>query len=241
MNYMLEASLQKAKKYEEAALDCSILYLTESGKYNEALALVEQNNYDKSPEILIAAAQCYNNTNRPLRALEIFCQAERKGWLLPEVLIGKGRTLFKLREYELAKQTFEQYEKIYSKNRTASLWILRCQAHMALEKDPSQVKTITVSTTSDPIDVKYDWYQNQKAVSMTLFLSNLTPDQIEIKFLEKSLEITANSSIHYHRIFNLCKEIIPQESKYDLSSKKIEFRMIKKVPDITWKTLESTP
>lgn len=241
MNDMLEGSSEKLKKYEEAGLDCSILYLTEIGKHNEALTLIEQTHFDKSPEILLATARCYVGIEKNHKALEILCHAEKRGWLLPEIISMKGRILFKLSEFEQARKTFELYEKIYSRNKNTSLWLLRCDAHISLENDPSQAKTITVSNQISDAKIEHDWYQSPTNISLTLFISHLTKDQINIVFHEKSIDVTVKSRIYYHQIFNLLNEIIPAESKYEVTEKKIEIKMTKAVPNISWKALEAKP
>lgn len=241
MNEIIESSSKAQKKYEDAGRDCSILYLTEIGKHNEALSLIEQTQFDKSPEILLSTARCYVGIEKNHKALEILCHAEKKGWLLPEIISMKGRILFKLSEFEQARKTFELYEKIYTRNKNTSLWLLRCDAHISLENDPSQAKAITVSNQPSDIKIGQDWYQNQTNISLTLFISHLTKDQISVVFQEKSIDVTVKSKNYYHHVFNLLNEIIPSESKFVITEKKVEIKMTKAVPNVTWKTLEAKP
>ncbi|OHT14849.1 CS domain containing protein [Tritrichomonas foetus] len=235
---MFQSSQDKLKKYEDAARDCSILYLAENSKYQEALQLISQTQFDKSPEILIATAACYIGLNKYTKALEILCHAEKLGWLLPDIISMKGRILFRLNKFEQAKMAFETYEKIYSRNKNTSLWLLRCTAHITLEQDPSQARIVTIENHPEQTEVRSDWFQTSTTISMILFISHLTEEQLNVVFNKNSVEVKVNAAIHYHHIFYLSKEIVPEESKIEITPSKVELKMKKALTE-KWKALES--
>ena len=235
---MLKTYNSKLQKYEESARQCSIMYLSDTQHYQEALQLISSGDSEKSPEILISAANCLMGLKKYHKALELLCHAEQKGWLLPDIISTKGRILFWLGEYEQAKSTFESYENIYSRNKNTSLWLLRCAAHITLEQDPSEARIINIDTQPETSDVRSDWYQSNTTVTLTLFVSQLSQEQIDVQFHEKFVEVKIKMpDLNYRHTFNLYKEIVPEESKFEITPSKVEIKM-KKVSQASWKAWE---
>jgi suppressor of G2 allele of SKP1 len=191
--------------------------------------------------MLVCTARCYYFQGRITAALEVLNHADKLGWNIPDVLLLKGRCLYRMYEYERALAVFTEADQMTS-NAYTQTWILRCKAHLEMEANPDNPEKVIIYDPQSSGGVKYDWYQSDTHISLLVFVPNLSRDAVKVEFGEKriDIEITQNGVSSYH--FNLEKEIVPSESRIELSGTKVEIKM-KKAEKGTqgWKLYEAPP
>jgi tetratricopeptide (TPR) repeat protein len=218
-------------RIQDCALECSVQYLVENKQYDEALQLINIARFDSTPEMLVAAATCQLRKAKPdlERALEILCHATKLGWNLPEILLLKGRCLFKAQEYERALAAFREANDIVSDAPTRLL-IVQCEAHLAVEKDPNSKNIIVFGNVQPATAHRYQWYQSTLQITLTVYAQHLEPDQLKVKFSETRVDIEILQKEPSVLKFRIDKPIIPDQSKVTITPSKVEVKMMKAVP-----------
>jgi len=76
---------------------------------------------------------------------------------------------------------------------------------------------------------RYEWYQNQTHVTVTLFVKNVKSEQCNINIQQKSLDISINmgNGNEFALDLDLCDLIIPEQSNIQYLSTKLEIKMKK--------------
>jgi len=89
--------------------------------------------------------------------------------------------------------------------------------------------------------LRYEWYQNQTHVTVTLFLKNVNKEQARIDIKKKSLDVSIdlNGGSEFNLDLDLCDEIIPEQAVIQYLSAKVEIKL-KKANENKWETLEAT-
>jgi suppressor of G2 allele of SKP1 len=231
---------QEAPRVHDDAIECSVQYLVDNNYYAEALQLIAIGKFDSTPDMLVCTARCHYFQGKISAALEVLNHAAKLGWNIPDVLLLKGRCLYRMYEYERALAVFTEADQMIS-NAYTQTWILRCNAHLEMEANPENPDKVLVYDAQNALGVKYDWYQSDTHISLLIFVPNLSRDSLKVDFGEKKVdvEITQNGISDYH--FNLEKEIIPSGSRVELSGAKVEIKM-KKAEKGTqgWKLYEAS-
>lgn len=212
-------------------VECSALFLAENHHYEEALKLLGPYEDNLNPQLVIAAATCYLNTQNPIRGLELLNNAEEKGWLLPEILILKGRCLYSLGEYSTALNSFLEADKIRSDVPTTQ-WIQRCEAHLECEHNPNS-PNIIVYTPTILEKPRHDWYQTAQNVTLSVYIQGLSEQQVKVEFTEKTVTISIQREQKITLSFHLAKSIVPTESSFTITPFKMEVKMRKEIA-IQW-------
>jgi len=110
---------------------------------------------------------------------------------------------------------------------------------------PSSTTTTTPAPTEVPKSLdkrmRYEWYQNQSFVTVTLFVKNAKKEECRIDIKPKSLDVSINlgSGSEFNLDLDLCDSIIPEQSSIQILSTKVEVKL-KKASDNKWETLEAT-
>jgi hypothetical protein len=113
------------------------------------------------------------------------------------------------------------------------LWILRCQAAIAIGQDPDCKHVLTFEPKSSPTasaEWRHDFYHSATHVVLVVYMSNLTAEQVEVLFEPRRVTIRILHKDPVVLPFKLEQPIIPQLSKYVLSATKIEVKMAKAQP-----------
>lgn len=86
---------------------------------------------------------------------------------------------------------------------------------------------------------KYDWYQTEQYVVVTVMIRNLNADNVNIDYGEETADLTCKleNDSDYKLNLKLSKEIIPKESSFKVTSSKVELKM-KKADTVRWASLE---
>ena len=86
---------------------------------------------------------------------------------------------------------------------------------------------------------KYDWYQTELYVVVTVMIRNLNADNVNIDYGEQTADLTCKleNDSEYTLNLKLSNPIIPKESSFKVTSSKVELKM-KKVDTVRWESLE---
>ncbi|XP_018336398.1 protein SGT1 homolog [Agrilus planipennis] len=88
--------------------------------------------------------------------------------------------------------------------------------------------------------LKYDWYQTEATVVITVLEKNVNKDHLQIQFKDDLVSLsfkTVQSDQQVDKKFHLPHKIVPEQCSYKLSAAKIEINL-KKQEGIRWEKLE---
>ncbi|XP_022185868.2 protein SGT1 homolog [Nilaparvata lugens] len=90
--------------------------------------------------------------------------------------------------------------------------------------------------------VKYDWYQTDTHVVITILAKNVKPENISTQFEENKLDVKAKlpDDSLYNLHLDLSNPIVPPQSNFKVLTSKIEIKL-KKLDGIRWLTLQGEP
>uniref|UniRef100_F6YN37 SGT1 homolog, MIS12 kinetochore complex assembly cochaperone n=1 Tax=Monodelphis domestica TaxID=13616 RepID=F6YN37_MONDO len=133
-------------------------------------------------------------------------------------LLRKGIGEYHEKNYDEALQSFTEGHKLDDADKTFDIWIKRCQ---------------------ETQNSKYDWYQTESQVIITLMIKNIQKNNIKVEFSENELSAVVNlpSGEDYNLKLSLLHPIIPEQSTFKILSTKIEIKM-KKSEAVRWEKLE---
>ncbi|XP_029458836.1 protein SGT1 homolog isoform X2 [Rhinatrema bivittatum] len=148
--------------------------------------------------------------------------------------LRKGMAEYHLKDYTAAHQTFSEGQKFDNADSTFSIWIKKCDEN--LNRQQIEVTTPQQTLTSK---VKYDWYQTESQVIITVMIKNLQKNDVNIHFTEKELSalIRLPSGEDYRLNLLLLHPIATEQSTFKVLSTKIEIKL-KKQEAIRWEKLE---
>lgn len=97
------------------------------------------------------------------------------------------------------------------------------------------------SLVKEAADCRFDWYQSQTHVILSIFVKNVDKPNSRFNFTRNQLSVTIPfmESKIFQRTFDLSQIIIPDDCKFDIMSSKVEISL-KKGNGITWAALEKT-
>lgn len=92
-----------------------------------------------------------------------------------------------------------------------------------------------------PVSVKYDWYQTEATVVITILAKNVVKDKAQITFADENLSVrlTLLDDSEHVRLLNLAHQVDPLQCGYVITPSKVEVKL-KKVEGIRWEHLEAT-
>ncbi|XP_074651984.1 protein SGT1 homolog [Tubulanus polymorphus] len=167
-----------------------------------------------------------------------------------EVLELKGIASFNLDQFEAAKEAFSESLTLLGRDEPRiQTWIRKCDAELDLSKkkasgDQSPNVGISSENGSEPSlapptpKIKYDWYQTESHVVVTIMQKNLKKEDCEINIEAKSVDATLKlptGDINLN--LQLAHQIVPTQSLYKILSTKVEIKL-KKEEGIRWNKLE---
>nr|XP_009919618.1 PREDICTED: suppressor of G2 allele of SKP1 homolog isoform X3 [Haliaeetus albicilla] len=90
-----------------------------------------------------------------------------------------------------------------------------------------------------PPKIKYDWYQTESQVIVTIMIKNAQKDDVSVQFLEKEMNASVRlpSGEDYNLKLVLLHSIVPEQSTFKVLSTKVEIKM-KKPEAVRWEKLE---
>uniref|UniRef100_H0XLC8 SGT1 homolog, MIS12 kinetochore complex assembly cochaperone n=1 Tax=Otolemur garnettii TaxID=30611 RepID=H0XLC8_OTOGA len=148
--------------------------------------------------------------------------------------LRKGISEYHEKNDAAALETFTERQKLDSTDPDFTVWIKRC--HKAQNGSESGVST---SQRTHQSKIKYDWYQAESHVIITLMIKNVQKNNVNVEFSEKELSalVKLPSGEDYDLKLRPLYPIIPEQSTFKVLSTKIEIKM-KKPEAVRWETLE---
>uniref|UniRef100_A0A8C6EM03 Protein SGT1 homolog n=1 Tax=Microcebus murinus TaxID=30608 RepID=A0A8C6EM03_MICMU len=149
-------------------------------------------------------------------------------------MLRKGICEYHEKNYAAALETFTEGQKLYSTDADFSVWIKRCQ-----EAQNGSESEVSTSQRTHQSKIKYDWYQTESQVIITLMIKNVQKNDVNVEFSAKELSalVKLPSGEDYNLKLRLLYPIIPEQSTFKVLSTKIEIKM-KKPEAVRWEMLE---
>ncbi|EHA99613.1 Suppressor of G2 allele of SKP1-like protein [Heterocephalus glaber] len=137
-------------------------------------------------------------------------------------MLRKGICEYHEKNYAAALETFTEGQKLDSVDANFIVWIKRCQE--AQNGSESEVRTQS--------KIKYDWYQTESQVIITLMIKkikNVQKNDVNVEFSEKELSalVKLPSGKDYNLKLRLLHPMISEQSTFKVLSTKIEIKMKK--------------
>ncbi|NWI59746.1 SGT1 protein, partial [Calyptomena viridis] len=135
-------------------------------------------------------------------------------------LLRKGLGEYHIKNYASALESFREGQRLDNVDDTFTIWIKRC------EETINGKKNHTYFQQPLPPKIKYDWYQTESQVIVTIMVKNAQKDDVSVQFSEK--EVICLDLLH---------SIVPEQSTFKVLSTKVEIKM-KKPEAVRWEKLE---
>ncbi|XP_053165824.1 protein SGT1 homolog isoform X2 [Hemicordylus capensis] len=148
--------------------------------------------------------------------------------------LRQGIGEYHMKNYASALKSFIEGQKLDSADPALAIWIKRC------EEVISRLQTeVSSQNPLRPSKIKFDWYQTESHVIVTLMVKNAKKDDVNIQFFEKELNalVRLSSDEEYSLQLHLLHSIVPEQSTFKVLSTKIEIKM-KKPEAVRWEKLE---
>uniref|UniRef100_A0A8C6RSG4 Protein SGT1 homolog n=1 Tax=Nannospalax galili TaxID=1026970 RepID=A0A8C6RSG4_NANGA len=219
----LEQNPDESQYYCQRAY-CHILL----GKYCDAIADIKKSlelNPNNSTAILRKGICEYHGKNYAT-ALETFVGGQK---LDSKERFGQGQVQ-KQCSWSPRKPPSCQFFVVLGADVNFTTWIKRCQ-------DTQNGKYVRFPVFY--LKMKYDWYQTESQVIITLMIKNVQKNDVNVEFSEKELSalVKLPSGDDYNLKLRLLHPIIPEQSTFKVLSTKIEIKM-KKPEAVRWEKLE---
>ncbi|XP_051016838.1 protein SGT1 homolog [Acomys russatus] len=152
----------------------------------------------------------------------------------PTAILRKGICEYYEKDCASALETFAEGQKLDSADANFAIWIKKCQGIQ--NGSESEVQPASQRTQSK---IKYDWYQTESQVIITLMIKNVQKNDVNVEFSEKELSalVKLPSGEDYSLKLRLFHPIIPGQSTFKVLTTKIEIKM-KKPEAVRWEKLE---
>ncbi|KAM6316751.1 protein SGT1 homolog [Aegotheles albertisi] len=149
-------------------------------------------------------------------------------------LLRKGLGEYHIKNYASALESFREGQRLDNVDDTFTIWIKRCEETL----NASQTEVNTQQQTLPP-KIKYDWYQTESQVIVTLMVKNAPKDNVSVQFSEKEMNASVRlpSGEDYNLNLVLLHSIVPEQSTFKVLSTKVEIKM-KKPEAVRWEKLE---
>ncbi|NWR64000.1 SGT1 protein, partial [Bucorvus abyssinicus] len=142
-------------------------------------------------------------------------------------LLRKGLGEYHIKNYASALESFREGQRLDNVDDTFTIWIKRCE------------EILNVFALSLFVYFRYDWYQTESQVIVTIMIKNAQKDDISVQFSEKEMNASVRlpSGEDYNLKLVLLHSIVPEQSTFKVLSTKIEIKM-KKPEAVRWEKLE---
>uniref|UniRef100_A0A8C6EKT4 Protein SGT1 homolog n=1 Tax=Microcebus murinus TaxID=30608 RepID=A0A8C6EKT4_MICMU len=157
-------------------------------------------------------------------------------------MLRKGICEYHEKNYAAALETFTEGQKLYSFHFYQSETLTQNIAALELLGSIAGISGTSHCSTSQRTHqskIKYDWYQTESQVIVTLMIKNVQKNDVNVEFSAKELSalVKLPSGEDYNLKLRLLYPIIPEQSTFKVLSTKIEIKM-KKPEAVRWEMLE---
>ncbi|NXW58785.1 SGT1 protein, partial [Eurystomus gularis] len=149
-------------------------------------------------------------------------------------LLRKGLGEYHIKNYASALESFREGQRLDNVDDTFTIWIKRCEETLNGEQGMDQ---FFLSITF--FFLRYDWYQTESQVIVTIMIKNAQKDDVSVQFSEKEMNASVRlpSGEDYNLKLVLLHSIVPEQSTFKVLSTKVEIKM-KKPEAVRWEKLE---
>uniref|UniRef100_A0A674HHT9 SGT1 homolog, MIS12 kinetochore complex assembly cochaperone n=1 Tax=Taeniopygia guttata TaxID=59729 RepID=A0A674HHT9_TAEGU len=149
-------------------------------------------------------------------------------------LLRKGLGEYHIKNYASALESFREGQRLDNVDDTFTIWIKRCEETL----NASQTDLNTQQQPLPP-KIKYDWYQTESQVIVTIMIKNAQKDDVSVQFLERKMNalVRLPSGEDFNLKLDLLHSIVPEQSTFKVLSTKVEIKM-KKPEAVRWEKLE---
>ncbi|ESO09288.1 hypothetical protein HELRODRAFT_168250 [Helobdella robusta] len=242
-----------SREYYQKGNECFV-----DENYDEALQF-----YKKALELDARNDQCcnslsqlylkQNNYSEMLNVLKTVTEALKYASMsidlnpdISSAFLRKGIALFNLEKYELARQAFK--DGLTKRENDAKLmeWLEKCEKKLPVLKSSSQTSTsdstkqsANILFSNNSLKTKYDWYQTETHIVLTILLKNVRSDELKYNITENTLSctITQPSRPEYSLELDLAHSVCPDKIQVKILSTKVEIKLMKQ-EGIMWSKLE---
>lgn len=229
--------------------------------YNEAIEAEDEN-----AEYYSSRAQAFIKLNKYTEAV---ADAEKATKLNPQntkAFLRLGIGQFHMKEYRAAKEALMSAKTSGESSESVDKWLEKCETELNILNAQDKVKVekaetaTTVKSTPDvpssevatekanspqavPMPAgsktRYDWYQTEKYVVVTILIKKLKKEDVTSNIQEKSVSLTVQlpTGSDYSLELDLAHPILPDQSVVRILSTKVEIKL-KKSDGLHWLKLE---
>ncbi|KFQ95493.1 Suppressor of G2 allele of SKP1, partial [Nipponia nippon] len=174
-------------------------------------------------------------------ALESFREGQRLDnvWLLGRFVQSLHESVKLLKNvYENSQQVLDDFNFFFfcfikweDVDDTFTIWIKRCEETLNVLN--------SLSFFFSFFFFRYDWYQTESQVIVTVMIKNAQKDDVSVQFSEKEMNASVRlpSGEDYNLKLVLLHSIVPEQSTFKVLSTKVEIKM-KKPEAVRWEKLE---
>ncbi|XP_050230582.1 protein SGT1 homolog B-like [Mercurialis annua] len=218
--------------------------------YSKALDLEPTN-----PNFFADRAQANIKLNNFTEAVADTNKAIELDPLMAKAFLRKGIACIKLEEYHTAKKALEKGLSLAQDDSRFTKLIKECDQLIAEEyNDLSKPLTPSAPPSVAPLSVsspqlgtfpsakpkyRHEYYQKPEEVVITIFAKGIPAENVTVDIGEQILSVTVDvrGEDSYHFQSRLFAKILPDKSRYQVLSTKIEIRLAK-AEAINWTSLE---
>ncbi|XP_062422909.1 protein SGT1 homolog isoform X2 [Rhea pennata] len=148
--------------------------------------------------------------------------------------LRKGLGEYHMKNYTSALESFREGQKLDNVDHTFTVWIKRCEETLNVSQTEMNIQQQPL-----PSKIKYDWYQTESQVIVTIMIKNAQKDAVSVQFSEKEMNASVRlpSGEDYNLKLVLLHSIVPEQSTFKVLSTKVEIKM-KKPEAVRWEKLE---
>ncbi|NXC26364.1 SGT1 protein, partial [Campylorhamphus procurvoides] len=146
-------------------------------------------------------------------------------------LLRKGLGEYHIKSYASALESFREGQRLDNVDDTFTIWIKRCEEIL---------NDLSVNFPSFLFFfLRYDWYQTESQVIVTIMVKNAQKDDVSVQFSEKEMSASVRlpSGENFNLKLDLLHSIVPEQSTFKVLSTKVEIKM-KKPEAVRWEKLE---
>ncbi|KAF1477894.1 hypothetical protein FQV18_0000458, partial [Eudyptula minor novaehollandiae] len=156
-------------------------------------------------------------------------------------LLRKGLGEYHIKNYASALESFREGQRLDNVDDTFTIWIKRCEETLNGKRNHIYLIRDLICPFFPLLlfFFRYDWYQTESQVIVTIMIKNAQKDDVSVQFSEKEMNASVRlpSGEDYNLKLVLLHSIVPEQSTFKVLSTKVEIKM-KKPEAVRWEKLE---
>ncbi|XP_007891649.1 protein SGT1 homolog isoform X2 [Callorhinchus milii] len=156
-----------------------------------------------------------------------------------EAYLRKGVVEYHLEMYRSAMESFKRGQELDDDNDAFETWITKCNGNLSPTGQECVTAEEICAHNVEVPKLKYDWYQTESHIIITIMIKNAKKDDVNVEFTEGNMNATVklSSEENYNLNLKLLHPIAFQHCITRVLGTKIEIKM-KKTEAIRWESLE---